>query len=136
MDRHPDYERIPGLLVVRVETPLFYANATPMRDSIRSLVGSSEPTPAALIIDIGANERLDVTSAEMLTQLVHTMHSAGVDVALADARQPLVRMARRSGLTKRLGDDRIFHTIDEAVHAFDERPEQSLRRAADELEVR
>jgi hypothetical protein len=27
-------------------------------------------------------------------------------------------MARRSGLAKRLGEDRIFHTIDEAVHAL------------------
>jgi hypothetical protein len=54
----------------------------------------------------------------MLTTLVSTMHSAGIDVALADVRQPVVRMARRSGLAKRLGDDRIFHTIDEAVQAL------------------
>jgi sulfate permease, SulP family len=115
--RHPDYERIPNLLVLRLETPLFYANATPVRDRIKTLVGASEPPPKALIIDIGGNERLDITSAEMLADLVRTMHSAGIDVALAEVRQPVIRIARRSGLAKQLGADRIFHTIDGAVHA-------------------
>jgi sulfate permease, SulP family len=104
--------------VLRLEAPLFYANATPVRDRVKTLVGMAVPPTNALIIDLGSNERLDITSAEMLTGLVDTMHSAGIDVALADVRQPVIRMARRSGLAKRLGEDRIFHTIDEAVHAW------------------
>jgi len=116
--RHPDYEAVPGLLVLRLDAPLFYANATPVRDRIKTLVGMTDPPPKALILDIGATERLDITSAEMLIDLVHTMHSAGVDVAFAEVRQPVVRMARRSGLAKRLGEDRSFHTIDEAVQAL------------------
>lgn len=116
--RHPDYDRIPGLIVLRLEAPLFYANATPVRDRVKTLVGMAVPPPSALIIDLGSNERLDITSAEMLTGLVDTMHSAGIDVALADVRQPVIRMAQRSGLAKRLGENRIFHTIDEAVHAL------------------
>ncbi|HEY1518370.1 MAG TPA: SulP family inorganic anion transporter [Solirubrobacteraceae bacterium] len=115
LGRHPDYQAISGVLVLRLEAPLFYANATPVRDRIKALVGESDPPPEALVIDLGANDRLDVTSAEMLTELVHTLHSAGVDVALADARQPVVRMARRAGVTSALGANRIFHTIDEAV---------------------
>ena len=31
VDRHPDYERIPGLLVLRLEAPIFYANASVAR---------------------------------------------------------------------------------------------------------
>jgi sulfate permease, SulP family len=115
--RHPDYARIPDVLVLRLEAPLFYANATPVRDRIKTLVGSSNPPPRALIIDIGGTDRLDVTSAEMLSELVDTMHSAGIDVALADVRQPVIKVARRSGLLRRVGSNRVFHTIDEAVQA-------------------
>ena len=124
--RHPDYERIPDVLVLRLEAPLFYANATPIRDRIKALVGASAPPPTALIIDLSGNERLDITSAEMLTELVETMHSAGVDVALADVRQPVVRMVRGSGLVSRLGENRIFHTIDQAVQALGGRPRRVL----------
>jgi len=133
--RHPDYERIPDVLVLRLEAPLFYANATPVRDRIKTLVGSSDPPPRTLIIDIGGNDRLDVTSAEMLTRLVHTMHSAGIDVALADVRLPVVRMARRSGLAKQLGEDRILHTIDEALQAVGGASEHAWRPQGGELEV-
>jgi sulfate permease, SulP family len=134
--RHPEYDRIPGMLVLRLEAPLFYANATPVRDRIKTLVGSNDPPPKALIIDLGGTDRLDVTSAEMLAELVHTMHSAGIEVALADVRQPVVRMARRSGLAKRLGDDRIFHTIDEAVNAVDRKSERASSLEHDEPDVR
>jgi high affinity sulfate transporter 1 len=129
--RHPDYDRISDVLVLRLEAPLFYANATPVRDRIKTLVGASAPPPKALIIDLGGNERLDITSADMLIELVRTMHSAGVDVALADVRQPLTRMARRSGLATRLGEDRIFHTIDEAVQALGGKSGRVSRRDPD-----
>jgi STAS domain len=108
---HPDYERIPDVLVLRLEASLFYANATPIRDHIKTLVGSNDPPPTARVFDIGGTGRLDVTS----TELVHTMHSAGIDVALADVRQPVIRMARRAGLARQLGDDRLCHTIDDAI---------------------
>jgi sulfate permease, SulP family len=133
--RHPDYDRIPDMLVLRLEAPLFYANATPVRDRIKTLIGMTAPPPKALIIDLGGNERLDITSAEMLNGLVQTMHSAGVDVALADVRQPVITMARRSGLARRLGEGRIFHTIDEAVQAVGSGSERARLRENNELEA-
>ena len=46
------------------------------------------------------------------------MRSARVEVALADVRQPVIDMAQRVGLVKQLGENRIFHTVDEAVQAL------------------
>ncbi len=113
--RHPDYERIPDLLVLPLESLLFYANATPVRDRIKMLVGASSLPPRGLIVDAGANDRLDIASTEMPTELAHTMTSAGIDMALADVRQPVIEMMRRSGLLEELGGGHVFHTIDDAV---------------------
>jgi len=118
IERHPDYERIPGLLVLRPNAPLFYANAVPFRDRIKQLVGASDPPPRAVIIEAGGSDRLDITSAEMLAELITTLRSAGIEFALADVRQTLIHTARRSGLFAELGDDHIFHTVDEAVAAL------------------
>jgi citrate lyase gamma subunit len=49
---------------------------------------------------------------------VGTLRSAGIQVAVADVRQPVLEMARRSGLADQLGENRIFRTIDEAVRAL------------------
>ena len=116
--RHPDYERIPELLVLRLESPLFYANANLVRDQVKRLVGGADPLPKAVILDAGANPDLDITSTEMLDQLVEALRSAGIDFALADARQPVVEMMRRSNLLAKIGENRVYHTIDEAVRSL------------------
>ncbi len=119
IDRHPDYEPIPGLIILRLDTPLFYANAAPVRDRIKRLVGAHTPPPRAVIIEGGATARIDITTAEMLRQLVATLRGAGIELALADVRQPVIDMARRSGLLEEIGRHRIFHTVEAAVQALD-----------------
>ena len=118
IDRHPDYQRVPDLLVLRLEAPLFYANATLVRDRIKYLVGSSHPLPRAVILEPIANHTLDITSAEMLEQLIASLRSAGIDFALADLRQPVIEMARDTGFLRALGDDRVFHAVTEAVQTL------------------
>ena len=118
--RHPDYVTTADLLVLRLEAPLFYANASVVRKRIKALVGAADPTPRAVILDLGANgDRLDITGSETLSALVRELHSARVDVALAEIRLPVVQMAQRSGLLETLGENRVYHTIQEAVHALD-----------------
>ena len=118
IERHPDYQRITELLVLRLGAPLFYANATLVRDRVKVLVGSSDPLPRAVILEPSAQDGLDITSAEMLEQLIATLRSAGIDFALADVRQPLVEMARRTGLLETLGEDRVFLTVADAVRTL------------------
>ncbi len=118
IEHHPDYAPIPGLLILRLDTPLFYANAAPVRDRIKWLVGAHAPPPQAVIIDGGATARIDITSAEILTQLIVTLRAAGIDLAIADVRQPFIDLARRSGLLKEMRPNRIFHTVEEAVLAL------------------
>ena len=51
------------------------------------------------------------------------LHAAGIDIALAEVRLPVLTMARRSGLLDALGEDRVFHTIQEAVGALQSQKE-------------
>jgi MFS superfamily sulfate permease-like transporter len=113
--RHPQYESVPGLLVLRLESPLFYANATLVRDRVKHAVGAAEPLPRAVVVDVGANPSLDITSSEMLEQLVDSLHGVGIDFALVEVRRPVADMLRRSGVLATMGEGRVFHTIDEAV---------------------
>jgi SulP family sulfate permease len=55
VDRHPETEPVAGVLVLRLESPLFYANATPVRDRIKALVGAADPTPHVVVLDAGPN---------------------------------------------------------------------------------
>jgi MFS superfamily sulfate permease-like transporter len=106
---------VPDLLVLRLEAPLFYANAAGTRDRIKKFVGADDPLPRAVIIDTGANDSLDITSAKMLEALIAELRSAGIDLALAEVRHDFTDTARRSRLLELLGKDRVFDTVEEAV---------------------
>lgn len=133
--RHPDYQRLPDVLVLRVYSPLFYANATPVRDGIKRLVGGCDPPPRALILDLGANDSLDITVAEMLRTLVTAMGTAGIEVALAEVRLPVVETAERSGLLGQLGEARFFHTVENAVRALSPAGGASSPHGSERVEV-
>jgi MFS superfamily sulfate permease-like transporter len=116
--RHPGYKPVSGLLVVRLDAPLFYANASLVRDRIKQLVGSSDPTPTAVVLDLGASDELDITRAEVLEQLVEELRQARVQLALVEVHKPVIGRARRTGLLDTLGEAMLFHTVDEAVAAL------------------
>lgn len=117
VDRHPDYEQIEGLLVLRLEAPLFYANAALVVDKVKRLAGATVPPPRAVILDFSPNANLDITSCEKLGELVAVLRSAGIDFALAELRRPAREAALRSGVLGTIGENHVFHTIDEAVDA-------------------
>ena len=112
--RHPDYERIAGLLVLRLEAPLFYANAGPYAIVSRPR-RLERPAPARRHPRRRRerpprhHERGDARAARRERGL------GGVDLALADVRQPVLAMMRRSSLLALIGEDRVYHTIDEAI---------------------
>ena len=118
VDRHPDYERVPGLLVLRLEAPLFYANASLVVDKVKQLAGAVDPQPGAVVLDFSPNANLDITSCEKLGELITVLRSAEIDFALAELRKPAREAAARGGVLETLGEDRVFHTIDEAVDAL------------------
>jgi len=121
--RHPDYETVPDLLVLRLEAPLFYANATGVRDRIKMLAGARDPLPRAVILDAGVNDSLDITSALMLEALVPELRSAGIDFALAEVRHAVTGTAHRSRLLALVGEDRVFDTVEAAIATLGESPE-------------
>ena len=95
-----------------------YPNAMPVRDHIRKIVGAADPLPSAVVLDIGVNAQLDITSCDMLVELADTLRAAGVDLALAEVHGPVGAMVVSSGVLAHLGADRVFRTLDLAVEAL------------------
>jgi sulfate permease, SulP family len=115
LERHPEAEALPGVLVVRPDAPLFYANAQAVRDDVEADVASSNATVRAVVFDLDANDEVDITSAEQLGKLAETLHGKGVDFAIAHLHKPAEDMARATGLMDRVGEDHVFPTVAAAV---------------------
>ena len=86
--RHPDRTPIPGVLVVRVEGPLIFANADFVRDQVRSLrraPGGRRTPVGCVVLDGETMPGIDVTAAAMLVQL-HDELARGRDPVSASRR--------------------------------------------------
>ena len=113
--RHPENIPVPGVLIVRLDGPIYYANALTVRDQIKTLVEEAKMRLRALLIDAGAQDQLDLTSAEVLKGLVKELHGKDIAVYVADVHAPVLEFSQRTELIELIGEDRIFPTVDAAV---------------------
>jgi len=113
--RHPDDAPVPGVLIVRLDAPLYYANALTVRDAVRSMIADQASSPRAVIFDASTQDELDVTSTDMVKSLVKQLRESGLDVCFADVHAPILERGRETGLLEAIGEDHLFPTVDAAV---------------------
>jgi sulfate permease, SulP family len=118
LGRHPENQAIPGVLITRLDAPMYYANALTVRDRVRALV--AETHPRVLILDAEGQEDLDITSAEVLVATVKSLHASGIIVLVAQAHGPVLEAARPFGLDQLVGDANFFPTLEAAVRAAED----------------
>lgn len=120
--RHPDGRSIPGVLILRLDAPLYFFNANVARTEILTLLDRSDPRPTWLILDIGATGDLDTTTSDALSAIVGTLREERVELMLAQVKGQVRDRMRRSGLMDTIGEARLYRTVAEAVAGRDATP--------------
>jgi sulfate permease, SulP family len=115
LTRHPENTPIPGALILRVDGPIYYANALTVRDRVKALIDEVEPAPRAVIFDASAQDQIDLTSADMFKSLIKELRAKGIAVYFADVHTPVREFSRQAGLLEFIGEDQVFPTVDLAV---------------------
>jgi high affinity sulfate transporter 1 len=115
---HPDYPTYPGVLIVRPNQPMFFANADLLRDRIRSLIRVTAPPVKAVLIDLEASEELDITTCDVLSQLATELKGEAIPLHLARVRDVGRDKLQLSGLLATLGPDAVHPTVYGAAQAI------------------
>ncbi len=103
LERHPDNERIPGALIVRVESSLLYFNVEHVRDTISSKLHAA-PEPVKLVVcDLSNAPVVDLAGAEMLNELQRELTAAGLEFRIVEARSTVRDFLRVEGLEEKVG---------------------------------
>jgi len=118
IEDHPDCETFPGLVILRVDGELFFANARWFVETVRSLVSEQHPPVREVLVHAGAVPHLDTTAAAMLKELVAELHEGGVELAFARVTSGLVHDMERNGILALVGEDRFFDTVAAGVDDF------------------
>jgi sulfate permease, SulP family len=116
--RHADAEPVPRLVIVRLDAPLYFFNANVAKAEIVDIAAAQDPPPHGVLIDLAATADLDVTTTDMLFELVADLRSRSIEVLVAQVRGTVRDRLRKTGLMDELGEDRVYLSIDSAVNDF------------------
>lgn len=118
MDRHPDNERIPGVLIFRVESSLLYFNVEHVRDIVDAKLRSA-PGPVKLVVcDLSNAPYVDLAGAEMLHDLQGDLAAAGIEFSLVEARSAVRDFLRVEGLEEKIGHISRFKSLADVLEEY------------------
>ena len=118
ISRYPESRQIPGLVLFRWDAPLFFANAELFRDRVIMAVESSPTQVNWLVVGAEPVTSVDVTSADTLDELDHTLATSGIRLCIAEMKDPVKDKLKRFGLFSQFGEERFFATLGEAVSCY------------------
>jgi high affinity sulfate transporter 1 len=113
---HPEDETFPGLLLLRLEGRVFFANAQHVGAKIRARIAETEPKVVALHLR-GVFD-LEYTALKMLTEAEERLRAEGVHLWLVGLNPGVLEMVQRSALGQTLGRQRMFFNLEQAVARY------------------
>jgi sulfate permease, SulP family len=115
--RNPELTAVPGMLIVRVESRLYFANARRVTMRMLEIVEDERPTPVVLLVDSEGIGDADITAAEAIEELHDTLERRGIELWAANVYGRMRELAERHERWSE-AQRRVFPTIDAAVEAF------------------
>jgi sulfate permease, SulP family len=116
INEHPERRTYDGVLVMRLDVPLFWANATEIHDRVLATL-DADPTARVLLLDLEATSQLDTTSIDMLELLLTRLRERDVDLYLVRVFYRARRTLTLAGFVAQIGEDHMWHSISAGVRA-------------------
>ena len=89
LKRYPAASQIPGLVMIRWDAPIFFANANVFRKLVRGLIAQREPKPYWVLVAAEPITDVDITAAEMLVDLDEELNAIGIHLIFAELKDPV-----------------------------------------------
>lgn len=140
--RHEDLATDPRVAIIRVDGPLYFANAQILDDRVLGLADAREALEA-IVLDASAINDIDADGAHALAELRQRVNDRGVTLHLATVRGPVRDLLDRAGVWQPLREAGCVHrdvgaaiaatAIDRSSPLFRDRPDSDLLPVPEEV---
>ena len=113
---HPEDETFSGLLLLRPEGRVFFANAELIAQKVRLL--AEESKPRVVVLDLSNVPDLEYTALKMLTEAEKRQRDRGVSIWLAGLNPEVLDIVQRSPLGKALGREAMHFNLEVAIAKY------------------
>ena len=118
MERHPENQAVPGVLLFRVEAALLYFNVEHVRDVFWEKIRALAEAPKLVICDLSTSPMVDIAGARLLENLQAELQAAGVRLRLVMAHASVRDILRAEGLEDSVGHIGRKVSLADAVDEF------------------
>ncbi|MFN3924937.1 MAG: SulP family inorganic anion transporter [Pseudarthrobacter sp.] len=121
VSRHPDGVRVPGMLILRFDAPLFFGNGALLGSFVRNKLDQAPPGTERVVLAAEPVTGIDTTALDELVQLDEWLERHGVDLVFAELKGPVKDRLLQYGMAARFSPGHFYPTVGEAVRAFQRR---------------
>ncbi|MFM9275186.1 SulP family inorganic anion transporter [Pseudarthrobacter sp. NKDBFgelt] len=121
VSRHPEGERVPGMLILRFDAPLFFGNGALLGSFVRNKLDQAPAGTERVVLAAEPVTGIDTTALDELVQLDEWLERHGVDLVFAELKGPVKDRLLQYGMAARFSPGHFYPTVGEAVRAFQRR---------------
>lgn len=111
-------ETVPGLLIFRFDSSLFFASATHFEDALQAQIMKADKAVHTVLVDAESMNLIDSTATEMLMKLQTELTAQGINLGFARVRDPIKDKMQLSGFIDQIGSEHFYNTLNDGVEAF------------------
>jgi len=115
---YPDGETYPGLLIIRFDGMLFFANAHDFVNTVRKAIAAADPPPRVVVLDSESINDIDATAVITLREFRKQLHQSGIEIRVARVKTNVFAIMERAGLEDDIPAHHFYPTVQAAVDAF------------------
>jgi sulfate permease, SulP family len=117
IERHPDNESLPGVLVFRVEGSLLYFNVEHVQGRVWATIAALDGL-LLVVCDLSNSPYVDVAGTAMLAKLHRELAARGGQLRIVEAHAKTRDMLRAEGLEQQVGYLGRHLSVDQAVSEY------------------
>ena len=118
LEHYPEGETYPGLLILRFDGTLFFANAHDFVSAVNRAIELAEPTPRVVLFDGESINDIDATAVITLKEFHDQLQKADIQLRLARLKTQVLAVMKSGGLEESIPPEHIYPTVKQGVEAF------------------
>jgi len=116
--QYSEATQYPGIVLVRIDAPLYFANAQYIREKLEKYIAASEKKTDEkvnyVIADISAAAYIDSTAMTIFSDMAKDYAKRGIQLCICGPGRNILKTIAKAGITEKLGDN-LFSSEHHAI---------------------
>ncbi|MBE2225537.1 MAG: sulfate permease, partial [Anaerolineae bacterium] len=118
LDHYPEGETYPGLLILRFDGSLFFANSHDFVIAAQRAIAAEATPPKVVVLDCESINSIDATAVITLSELKKQLDGEGIELRIARVKQQVLNVMIRGGLEETIPSEHFYPSVQTAVDAY------------------